>query len=174
MTQFYVPYTKRVVETIEAAPPGTIFIDVSGGVTAYWEALCDIWAKGETFAIIEHDVICRPDVVEQFDACPEPWCLFGYTPICHPECQEAWRNQLGLTRFRSELMAAVPDALTSIPDEVAYRQRRRDWHNLCDELAGDKIAGVDQLTLRPGSLRAAGYSHHWHFPPVRHRSWETP
>ena len=28
MTTFYVPFTKRVVETIEAAPPGTVFIDV--------------------------------------------------------------------------------------------------------------------------------------------------
>lgn len=61
---------------------------------------------------------------------------------------EAWRNELGCTRFRAELIAAVPDAVSSIPTDGW------DWHNLCDGLGGN--------------LRRAGFSHHWHFPPVRH------
>lgn len=166
MTAFYVPFTVRNDEVTEAAPPGTIFVDVSDGPDAYWGALRDIWAKGGDFAIVEHDVVVGPDVLAQFATCPEPWCVFGYDPICHPECQEAWRNQLGCTRFRAEIMAACPDALSSIP------KSRRNWQNVCDEIAGDKIGGVDQPTLRPRSLRAAGFTHHWHFPPVRHISWE--
>lgn len=165
MTQFYVPWAEWNQPTADAAPPGTIWVDVSGGPDAYWAALCDIWAKGEDFAIIEHDVICRPDVVEQFDACPEPWCTFGYSSMCHPACREAWANQLGLTRFRAEVMAKCPDALTSIPED------QRNWHNLCDHIAGNKVHGVDQPTLRPGSLRAAGFGHHWHEPYVEHHPW---
>lgn len=166
MTQFYVPFTERFPEVVAGAPPGAVWVDVSASPVSYWELLRDCWAKGEDFAVVEHDVVCRPDVVEQFDDCPEPWCVFGYTPICHQACLEAWANMLGCTRFRAELMEELPELLTSIPVE------RRDWHNLCTELGGNKIAGVDQPTLRPGSLRHAGYAHHWHTPPVRHRSWE--
>lgn len=164
MPQFYVPFAEDNWQTRQAAPPGTIFVDVSGGDTAYWEALRDIWAVGEDFAIIEHDVICRPDTGPEFDHCPELWCSFQYDPICHPECREAWANQLGCTRFRAEIMAKCPDALTSIPKD------RRDWHNLCDEIAGDKIAGVPS-SLRTGSIRAAGFTHHWHEPGVKHHPW---
>ena len=147
-------------------PAGGLRVDVSASDDSYWSALGEWWARGEDFAIVEHDVVIHSDVVEQFDSCPEPWCVFGYTPICHEKCLEAWANMFGCTRYRSELIAAVPDAVTSIPPE------RRDWHNLCDELAGNKIAGVDQPTLRPHSLRWAGYTHHWHTPRVRHITWE--
>jgi hypothetical protein len=166
LTRFYYPFTKTFPEVVGAMPPSALRVDVSAGPDAYWGALGEWWARGEDFAIVEHDVVIRPDVVEAFDACPEPWCVFGYTPICHEACLEAWANMFGCTRFRAELMAELPDAVSSIPAE------RRDWHNLCDELAGNKIAGVDQPTMRPGSLRAAGYTHHWHRPPVRHISWE--
>ena len=143
-----IPYTRVDPRTVAAAPIDAVWTDVSAGSDAYWGALCEWWATGETFAILEHDIVCRPDVIKAFEACPEPWCVFGYADICHPECMEAWRNELGCTRFRVELIAAVPDAVASIPPE------RRDWHNVCDGL-GD-------------NLRAAGYSHHWHFPWVDH------
>lgn len=165
MTQFFVPATVRYEQVEAAVPPGTIWLDVSEDDEAYWRALCAIWAIGEDFAIVEHDVICHPDVVEQFDTCPEPWCTFGYANICHPACQEAWANQLGCTRFRAEAMAKCPDALTSIPEG------QRNWHNLCDHIAGNKVHGVDQPTLREHSIRAAGFSHHWHYPPVGHHPW---
>ena len=146
------------------APPAAEWHDVSADGDAYWRLLCDVWSDGESFLIVEHDVVCRPDVLEQVEACPEPWCTFGYEPICHPECLEAWANMLGCTRFSADLIAAAPDAVSSIPPEL------RDWHNLCDHLAGDKVNGTP-APLRPGSLRAAGFTHHWHTPPVTHHSW---
>lgn len=164
-TRFYVPFTEINQQVVDSAPADAIWVDVSAHKDAYWEALRDIWDRGETFAIIEHDVLFRPDVAEQFEACPEPWCSFGYDNICHIECQEAWANQLGLTRFRAELIAACPDALSSIPED------RRNWQNVCDEIAGNKIGGVDQPTLRPKSVRAANFSHHWHYPAVGHHPW---
>jgi hypothetical protein len=165
LTQYYVPWAERNQQTFDSVPPGTILVDVSADDTAYYRALRRWWSYGEDFAVIEHDVICRPDVVEQFDACPEPWCTFGYDNICCPGCQEAWANQLGLTRFRAEVMEKCPDALTSIPPEL------QGWHNLCDHLAGNKINGTDTPTLREGSLRAAGFTHHFHYPAVEHHPW---
>jgi hypothetical protein len=150
----------------DVVPPGTIWVDVSSDDEAYWRALCDIWATGEDFAIVEHDVVIHADAILSFDFCTGPWCTYGYDNICHPHCQEAWANMLGCTRFRAEVMAACPLALSSIPEG------QRNWHNLCDHMAGNKLHGVDQPSLRPDSIRAGGFSHHWHTPPVHHISWE--
>lgn len=147
-TQFYIPYTRVHAATVAGAPADAIWVDVSSGPDAYFGALHGWWAAGETFAIIEHDIVCRPDVAEAFNACPEPWCAFGYDDICCPGCMEAWANELGCTRFRREIIEAVPDAVSSIPPDGW------DWHNLCDGLGRN--------------LRDLGYSHHWHAPAVEH------
>jgi hypothetical protein len=156
---------------VTAGAPGTAeWVDVSCDPHAYWRLLDRVWAEcvdsGDSLMVVEHDVVCRPDVIEQFETCPEPWCVFGYTPICHERCREAWANMLGCTRFSAELIAACPNALSTIPPEL------RDWHNLCDHLAGDKVNGVPAASLRTHSLRAAGFSHHWHTPAVHHISWD--
>jgi len=145
---WYVPYTLVHPATVKGAPKHATWIDVSSSPVAYYGALHDIWEGGESFALLEHDVVCRPDVAKAFEECPEPWCAFGYSDICHPECMEAWANMLGCTRFRSELVQQVPDAVSSIPADGW------DWHNVCDGLGRN--------------LRAAGFTHHWHFPAVEH------
>lgn len=164
---WYIPFTAVHPLTVEAAPPDAIWVDVSSSVNAYYGALLDIWARGETFAVLEHDVVCRPDVIREFEECPEPWCTYGYHDICHPDpwidedgmrrpsCMEAWRNALGCTRFRRELIKQVPDALAAMPEQYW------DWHNTCDGLGA--------------ALRAAGFTHHWHRPMVRHhRGVQSP
>lgn len=151
---WYLPYTAVHPLTVAGAPKDTIWLDVSSSPLAYYGALLDIWERGETFAVLEHDVVCRPDVIEAFAECPEPWCCFGYSDICCQDetgfspCMEAWRNLLGCTRFRRDVINAVPDAISAIPPEGW------DWHNVCDGLGAN--------------LRAAGFTHHWHFPPVEH------
>lgn len=151
-TQFYVHSTGVSPEVAESAPAGTIWVDVSSSDTAYFESLCDIWGRGETFATLEHDIVCRLDIVNAFESCPEPWCVFGYTNMCHEACMESWRNELGCTRFRSEILTKVPGAMSAIEDGPL-----RDFHNVCDGLGNN--------------LREAGYTHHWHNPPVEHNHW---
>jgi hypothetical protein len=147
-TQWYVPYTAVHPATVAGAPDDAIWVNVAASPLAYYGALLDIWGRGETFATLEHDVICRPDVIQAFEECPEPWCCFGYSDICCPGCMEAWANELGCTRFRREIIEAVPDAVSSAPRDFW------DWHIACDGLGRN--------------LRAAGFTHHWHFPPVEH------
>lgn len=153
-TCWYIPYTAVHPLTVAGAPPDAIWMDVSSSPLAYYGALLDIWERGETFALLEHDCVARPDVIQAFEECPEPWCMFGYADICCQDetgfspCMEAWRNALGCTRFRREIIGAVPDAISSIP-EIGW-----DWHNVCDGLGHN--------------LRAAGFTHHWHHPPVEH------
>lgn len=153
-TQWYVPYAAVHPRTLEGAPRDAIWLDISSSEVAYYGALYDVWARGETFAVLEHDCVCRPDIVQSFEDCPEPWCAYGYHDICcqdetgYSPCMEAWRNALGCTRFRKELLDAVPDALSSVPVD------NWDWRNICDGLGNN--------------LRAAGFTHHWHFPPIEH------
>ncbi len=130
------------------APADATWIDVSASPVAYYAALSELWERGETFALLEHDVVCRRDVVQAFEECPEPWCAFGYSDICHESCMEAWSNTLGCTRFRKEIIEAVPDACKDMPKQFW------DWHNTCDGLGS--------------ALRAAGFKHHWHFGWVEH------
>lgn len=167
MSRLLVPFTVRNPEVQAAAPPWAEWVEVSGDPLAYWRTMLEHWVPDDDLIVVEHDVVLRPDVLVQFDECPEPWCVFGYADMCHEACREAWANMLGCTRFRKELIAAVPDAVSSIPED------RRGWHNLCDEIAGDKVAGIP-TELRPSSLRAAGFTHHWHSPYVAHHPWGIP
>jgi hypothetical protein len=144
----YVPHTKILPDIAASTPSNARWVNVAASNNAYWAAMAMWWKNGEMFMVLEHDVVCRPDIIAEFDACPEPWCAFGYANMCHPECMEAWRNLLGCTRFRAEIIAAVPDAVTSV-DPKYY-----DWHNMCDGVGNN--------------LRAAGFTHHWHYPPAEH------
>jgi hypothetical protein len=144
-----IPYTVRHFDTIAGAPPYAEWVDVSATASTYWEVLCDFWAHSpDGLLVIEHDVVCRPDVVESVTQCPKPWCAYPYSGMCHWACMEAWRNTLGCTRFSAALMRANPDGVSRIEEP------HRDWHNLCDGI-GD-------------NLRAAGWTHHWHRPEVIH------
>ena len=143
-----VPHTARHPDTIAGAPPGAEWVRVSEDRFAYWRLLCRLWADGEGFMVLEHDVVCRPDVLDQFGTCDEPWCAFPYADMCCAACVEKWRNTLGCTRFSAEIIRAVPDAVSGITPGM------RDWHCLCNGLGA--------------ALRTAGFTHHWHAPPVRH------
>jgi hypothetical protein len=77
-----------------------VLVDVSRSFTAYWETIASVWGQADLM-LIEHDIVIRPEVPAEFDACPNPWCLYPY-----------WRggwmdNALGCTRFRKELQLAV-------------------------------------------------------------------
>lgn len=164
------PFTERHPETEAGAPAWAEWVDVSADDEAYWRTLCEWWERGEDFVVIEHDVVCRPDIIEGFDGCPSPWCAHKYDGMCHESCSEAWANHLGCTRFRKEIMAAVPDAVSSITNP-----EYRDWHNVCDGIGGayreQTHPGALYLAAQEGlgnTLRDAGYTHHWHAGDVDH------
>ena len=142
-----VPYTIVHPLTVESLPPtGVGYVDVSGHRFDYWRVLCDWWG-GDDLTIVEHDVAAHPGVFDSFRACPEPWCVFPYDNHSDADA-EAWRNMLGCTRFRKEMMDAVPRAAIDV------EERWRDWHYTCD--------GIGK------NLRDAGFTHHWHSPAVNH------
>lgn len=139
--------------TLAGAPPEAEWHDVGADKHAYHRLMLDVWAdayaKSYGIVMIEHDVVCRPDIIETFATDPEPWLIYPYNTICHWGCMEAWANSMGCTRYGADMIAAVPDAVSSItkPEHLA-------WQNLCDGIGGN--------------LRAAGFSHSWRFPHAGH------
>jgi hypothetical protein len=74
---------------------------------AYWALLAGLWDEGEGFLVIEHDIVIRPTTIHELVECPEPWC-------CAPYPYMGGKGTiigLGCTKFSTELIAAVPDAL---------------------------------------------------------------
>lgn len=125
-----------------AFAPGCERVDVSGAVDAYRLLLERLWADGEAFLIIEHDIEIHRWVVPELESCPEDWCLFPYGLVGGYLVE----GSLGCTRFSAALIQAEPGLIGSLPT--------RDWRRLDCELLG--------------KLRQVGREPHVHQPPVLH------
>lgn len=112
-----VPFIKLHPATEAALEPygdRVQYVEVSD-YGAYWELFSSLWARGDDFIVIEHDIEPRPDTIESFDACPAWWCTAPYPYRERPgsawgteNVVEAW-GSLGCVRFRAELIREVPE-----------------------------------------------------------------
>lgn len=71
-----------------------------------------MWADGETFLLIEHDVELTPEALAEAEHCECWWSAAPYIGqgIAHREASVIVQS-LGCVRFRSELMEAAPGAV---------------------------------------------------------------
>lgn len=126
------------------------FVFVGESDTAYCELLQAVWAEGKAFAIVEHDIVIGPATIPGFDSCPEPYCAAPY----------AWTTQvgpaLGCTRFRTELLDLVPDAM----EQVAAMPS--NWG------AAGHHRQLDVFLMRRVLRDRHGLQPHVHLPPVEH------
>lgn len=111
---------------------------------AYRELLEEAWAARESFLVVEHDIEIRAGLVEELDACPEPWCAAPYVVGSDPN--GFIESSLGCTRFSAELLRDAPQIISGLPV--------RDWRRLDCEISP--------------RLRTAGYEPHVHLPAVLH------
>lgn len=144
----------------EYAPDGDL-VDLGHGDHRYWQFLCQMWAAGETFLIVEQDVEIHGDVIPQMEQCPEPWCLFPYPG---PRPSRGWSQNhadtplghllyrsLGCTKFSASLMARYPGFMSGLPNH--------DWRRLDAE-------------IHP-RLEAKKVTPHLHWPHVlQHHVWD--
>lgn len=116
----------------------------------YWRALKELWGEPGDLVLVEHDIIIRSDVLPAFEACSEPWCVFGYP---HHGSQTLLTTSLGCVRWRE----AMKDLFPTLMDEVGKMElggRPGHWSRLDDAIA-EALA-----PLKP----------HLHAPPLRHVS----
>lgn len=100
-----VPYTHPPLwQWPEASATGrdVRYVDVSAGPTEYWRTLARLWAAGEDFTVVEHDVIPTVRALDDLDACPEPYCAQPYPYF------NGTNWGLACTRFRASAMVRVP------------------------------------------------------------------
>ncbi len=145
----YVPYTKLRPETRAAVPPGAVLTWVGSHEHNYWGLLADLWARGDTFIVVEHDIVPHASALRELDACPSEWCAFPYQVGDGMET-----TALGCTKFGAGLIARHPDLLRSIGP------RHRSWR------------GLDSLVV--GGLHQRREKEHVHGPAVRHLQAPAP
>ena len=93
---------------------------------SYYRLLLNLWHEGETFILVEHDIIPWPGAITELANCSGSWCVFPYN--VHTD------GSLGCTKFHGELLRKHPDAL----DEPFYRDFDKHWACL-DGYVGDKM-----------------------------------
>jgi len=74
--------------------------------TSYYDLLVEMWAKGRTFCVVEHDIVCPPGALTELANCPEGWCTRPYY------CSMGWiLDGLGCAKFSEDFIAAHPGFL---------------------------------------------------------------
>lgn len=148
-----VPYTKIHTLTQKSlddyAPEAELFF-LGFTPDAYFELIKDLWAAGEGFLIIEHDIEIHESVVSDAANCKEPWCVwpyYGHDPNL------PFTQSLGCTRFSTELLQAQPD-LMEVVGNISQGLPAKDWRRL-------------DVTIAP-TLNQRGYTQHIHSPQVLH------
>lgn len=124
--------------------------DVSGSMTAYAELLGELWRKGETFALIEQDIVINPDSLSTLAYCDRGWCAFTY-----PFGDGGSIEGLGCTRFSAKLIALCPDAVKYTWEHVDRAHPAGHWCAL--DIRLNRV-----LSTRYGVVR------HAHTPMVGH------
>ena len=120
-----------------------------GTDSAYFELLRAVWAKGESFIVVEHDLVPYPGAIAELEECDQPWCGKPYSLSTGVA-----GSCLGCTRFSAELLRAEPDA---IEKTVILRQdvtARFHWSRLDSRLRE--------------VLEERGYFFHSHWPAIDH------
>ena len=128
---------------------------------SYWRAIAARWGAGGDLMLTEHDIGIHGQVVPQFEACPELWCVFPYRMhhCAVPGHVPLLDRGLGCVRFRAAAQALVT---------------RDDWDRLysgwCGHVEGPGGGGccyhLDGKIA--AGLEAAGLRRHVHSPPVCH------
>lgn len=146
------PFTK-IAPGVERALDATKWawtpIYVGDADDSYWKLLNDLWGARETFCVVEHDVIVRPDTLDELAACRESWCGF---PLPYLNGEYAG---MGCVRFTDRLISGCPNAL----DDVARYQN--DTHP-------PKHWCVLDHWLQRQVLPALGAAKHIHQPALMH------
>lgn len=73
---------------------------------SYYKLMCELWAAGESFTTVEHDIVVWPSAIEQLEQCKEPWCVYPYY------CSVGWIiDGLGCTKFEGSFIKKHPNFL---------------------------------------------------------------
>jgi hypothetical protein len=127
---------KPVLSALQATGRPFELVDVSGSDRAYFDLLSRLWSNGETFCIVEHDIVIHPAALDELEACAGDWCGF-------PHDYHEWGEQYGLgcVKFTDRLIARNPTALRRVGVMSDERHPKRHWCRLDAWLQGVILPG---------------------------------
>lgn len=138
----FVFHLYRFPVAMRPLPPSAVWVWTGATEWEYFEHLTALFDQCRgPFAVVNQDIVYRPDIDQAFRDCPEPWCRYRLADF--PDAPVT-----GCTRYRPEI---VPDASRILH---ALRGPQRTWM-VCGEY----------LTHQ---LEQAGHRCHYHSPPVIH------
>ena len=118
VVKVYAPFTgfaPGVREALKATGHPVTEVYVGARDDAYWELLNGLWSKGQSFIVVEHDIVVRADTFEELENCPYEWCSFGapyFVGVYHG---------LACVKFSDTLISRHPKAMEQVaaypPDE---------------------------------------------------------
>ena len=114
---------------------------------SYYWLLDELWEIGETFVVIEHDIVVGPKTLDELEACRGEWCSFGFPYMGSPS-----HHGLGCVKFSKRLIARNPKALHRAGNRQDHGHPQRHWCRLDAWL---------QMEMRPEPRC-------FHEPPVGH------
>lgn len=124
-----VPYTKligRVTNALDASGYEWEAVNVSESYQRYWYLVRELWAAGEDFTLIEHDVVVDPEVTLQgFESCPMDWCSCPYPYQMMPS---GYYFGMGCTRYRAALLKRQPCPLVYDPEWKGWDKLHKPRH----------------------------------------------
>lgn len=146
-----VPYTSLRPETAEALdasglPREEIQVDDGDG---YCRLLSDLWEAGETFAVVEQDIVVSPETLPALAGCTGDWCGFPFPYLA----SDAYYG-LGCVKFSAALLARIPDAMGRVALMHDETHPPRHWCRL--------DGWLQQVLRESGEKRCE------HMPPVGH------
>jgi hypothetical protein len=138
-----------VVPTLLPQSVASLVLDAEGvshrehvcvGDAGYSELLTGLWAAGDGFVVVEHDIAPWFGAVTQLAECDRDWCMFHY-----PKFGGMLTRGLGCTKFSRRLVRAYPELPAAWRDigwrvldgtvgaavAEALRGERPDRHPLC-------------------------------------------
>jgi hypothetical protein len=146
---------------------GARFADVSGSDTAYYELLKELWASGETFTVIEQDLLPDDELLEEVSNCAAPWCAMAYVyDSSTPNGQRVLDLSWGLPgKYSRDLIRRHPDALDELASAEAAAWNGPRFHPQHWTRVGAGLS--DHVLLRRGEQP------HFHLRPARHLRLEN-
>lgn len=110
-----------VLAALDATGYDFSLVDVSDSDESYWSLLAGLWRSGESFTIVEHDVIVEEDSIAGLDECPEQWCAFA---VRYGSGQHVG---LGCVKFTAAFCAGRPRAMELVGEMSDATHAKKHW-----------------------------------------------
>lgn len=129
-------------------PDDVVWADCRGNDNAYFQAVREMWNSGETFVIVEQDILPWPGAVKKIYECPHKFCI-NWTPhwqSLSDRDSEPWTYAHGLVKYGQDLIHEIPNWFNDYQESQHWSQF--DWN----------LVKTYQNQI------------HYHMPPVIHLS----